>query len=134
MWRITKDMFNSKLREYKERQAEINAEMTGYTDANETFYLTANMTLNLAKQAYEIFESSEVPEKRQLLNFLLQNLQLSGKKLVFTLKAPFDTVLQANKCSNWGQIRDAFRTVDWVKIKEELAGLSWAFAGLKAPI
>jgi len=95
-------MFNSKLKEYKERQAELEAEMARYTDADESFYLTANMVLNLAKRAYEIFESSEVPEKRQLLNFLLWNLQLKGKKLVFTLKTPFDTVLKASKCSDWG--------------------------------
>jgi len=95
-------MFNSKLKEYKERQAELEVEMARYTDADESFYLTANMTLNLAKKAYEIFESSEVSEKRQLLNFLFQNLQLSGKNLLFKLKTPFDTVLQANKCSDWG--------------------------------
>jgi len=44
--------------------------------------------------------SSEVEEKRQLLNFLLQNLKLQGKNLVFELKTPFDTVLQVSKCSN----------------------------------
>lgn len=55
----------------------------------------------LAEKAYEIFKSSKVTEKRQLLNFLLQNLQLKGRKLImFTLKTPFDTVLQANKCSS----------------------------------
>ena len=97
---ITKDMFNKKLREYKEKQTETETEMARYTDADENFYLTANMTLNLAKRAYEIFESSEILEKRQLLNFLLQNLKLRGKKLLFELKTPFDTVLQANKCSN----------------------------------
>ena len=55
--------------------------------------------LNLAKKAYEIFQSSEVEEKRQLLNFLLQNLQLNDEKLMFKTKTPFDTVLQASKCS-----------------------------------
>ena len=98
---ITKEMFNKKLKEYKERQAEINEELQRYTDADENYYITANMTLNLAKRAYEIFESSEVTEKRQLLNFLLQNLKLRGKKLLFELKTPFDTVLQASKCSDW---------------------------------
>ena len=93
-------MFNKKLKEYKEKQVEIETEMARYTDADENFYLTANMTLNLAKRAYELFESSEIFEKRQLLNFLLQNLELRGKKLLFELKTPFDTVLQANKCSN----------------------------------
>lgn len=63
-----------KLKEYKKRQAELEAEMTRYTDADEDFYLTGNMVLNLAKKAYEIFQSSEASEKRQLLNFLLQNL------------------------------------------------------------
>ena len=97
---ITKDMFNKKLKEYKEKQAELETEMVRYTDADENFYLTANMVLNLAKRAYEIFESFEIPEKRQLLNFLLQNLKLQDKKLLFELKTPFDMVLLSNKCSN----------------------------------
>jgi DNA invertase Pin-like site-specific DNA recombinase len=97
---ITKDMFNEKLKEYKEKQAEIREEMERYDQADEKFYLTANAVLSLAQRAYEIFESSEVAEKRQLLNFLLQNIELKGKKLIYKLKTPFDTVLLANKCSS----------------------------------
>ena len=97
---ITKDMFNKKLKEYKEKQAEIREEMGRYDQADEKFYLTANMVLNLAQKAEQIFESSEVSEKRQLLSFLLQNIKLQGKKLLFELKTPFDRVLEANKCSN----------------------------------
>ena len=97
---ITKDMFNKKLKEYKEKQAGLEAKMQSYTDADENYYLTANITLNLAKKAYEIFQSSEPEEKWQFLSFLLQNLKLQGKKLNFELKTPFNTVLEANKCSN----------------------------------
>ncbi len=93
-------MFNNKLKEYKEKQAELEARMQNYTNADENFYLTANIVLNLAKKAYELFQNSEVEEKRQLLNFLLQNPTLEGKKLNFELKTPFNTVLEANKCSN----------------------------------
>ena len=96
---ITKDMFNKKLKEYKEKQAELNEEMQRYTNADENYYITANTVLNLAKKAHEIFQNSEVEEKRQLLNFLLQNLQLKGEKLMFKMKTPFDTVLQSSKCS-----------------------------------
>jgi len=92
-------MFNKKLKEWKEKQAEIREEMERYDQADEKFYLTANIVLNLAQKALEIFKSSEVSEKRQLLNFLLQNLKLQGKKLLFELKTPFNTVLKANKCS-----------------------------------
>jgi hypothetical protein len=45
-------MFNNKLKEYKEKQIEIEAEKARYTSADENFYLTANMTLNLAKMSY----------------------------------------------------------------------------------
>ncbi len=49
----------------------------------------------------EIFESSEVDEKRQLLNFVFQNFELKNKKLSVTLREPFkiikDTSL-AEKC------------------------------------
>ncbi len=103
-------MFDKKLKEYKERQAELNEEMQRYTDADENYYITANTVLNLAKKAYEIFQSSEVSEKRQLLNFLLQNPRLKDRKLMFKLKTPFDTVLQANKCSSMLRELDDVRT------------------------
>ena len=99
---ITKEMFDKKLIEYKEKQTELNEEIQRHTNADEDYYLIANTMLNLAKMAYEVFESSEIPAKRQLLNFLLQNCKLQGKKLSFEVKTPFDTVLQANKCSSMG--------------------------------
>jgi len=69
--------------------------MQAHTGANYEFHIIANTVLDLAKRAIEIFESSEVDEKRQFLNYLLQNCQLNGKKLVFTLRNPFDTIALA---------------------------------------
>ncbi len=97
--RITTDMFNKKLKEYKERQSELLEEMQKHTKADEKYYITINTVLSLAQRAYEIFKNSEVSEKRQLLNFLLQNCELKDKKLLFKLKAPFDTALEAGRCS-----------------------------------
>ena len=93
-------MFNKKLKEYKEKQVELETKMEQNRGADKSFYLTANTALNLAKKVYEIFQISEVEEKRQLLNFLLHNPQLKGEKLIFTLKKPFDTILQVSKRSN----------------------------------
>lgn len=74
--------------------------MERYTEADENYYLTANITLSLAKRVKEIFEISELEEKRQLLNFLLQNFKLDGKNLLFEPKTPFDAVLELSECSN----------------------------------
>jgi len=62
-------------------------------NAKDNYCLTANYLLNLANQAYDLFLSSEIEEKRQLLKLLLQNPNLDGKKIRFTLLKPFDTIL-----------------------------------------
>jgi len=61
--RINKDVFDQKLKKYKEKQAEIDEEMQRHTDADESYYIAANMLLKLAQKALEIFKSSEVAER-----------------------------------------------------------------------
>lgn len=100
--RITTDMYDQKLKEFKEEQQRLLFKQKQFDNASKSYYITANTVLSLTQRAYEIFESSEPEEKRQLLNFLLQNLQLDGEKLVFAVKTPFEGVLYANTAHNWG--------------------------------
>ncbi len=93
---ITEEMYDNFLREYKSKQAELLEQMQDHSDADEEFYLTANMTLNIAKRAKEIFVSSEVEEKRQFLGFLLQNCVLNEKKLTFSMRSPFNLMLNTD--------------------------------------
>jgi cytidylate kinase len=104
-------MYDKKLREYKERQGEILTDMRIHSQADEEFYLTANTVLNVARRALEIFKSSELPEKRQLLNFILQNCQLNEKRLEFTLRNSFDKVLVNANQPTLLRIVDKVRTV-----------------------
>ena len=76
-------MYLEKVRDSKARQAEIIEQMVRHEKADENFYITSNLVMNLAARARKIFESSEVDEKRQLLNFVFQNLKLDGKKSVY---------------------------------------------------
>ena len=120
VWGITDEMYDSFLREYKEKQAEILDQMKDHSDADEQFYITANMTMGIAKRAKEIFVSSEVDEKRQFLGFLLQNCVLNGKELEFSLRSPFNLLLNNADNLTVREWLDAFRTVDWKGIKHEL--------------
>jgi len=94
-------MYDKKLKEYKEKQQDLFIQMEEHSKADENFYLTASKVLDLASRALEIFESSEVTEKRTLLNFLLQNPVLSGRNLLFKLKSPFDAIAQYGKTQDW---------------------------------
>lgn len=79
--------------------------MANHEKADQNFYITANMVMNLAARAKEIFESSEVDEKRQLLNFVFQNLKLDGKNLSIDTCEPFTTLMDYKKCpKGWGRL------------------------------
>ena len=94
---ITKDEYDKKLKELKERQHDINLQTEDHTKADESYYITAGRVLSLAKNAKNLFESSEIPEKRAILNFLLQNFIVNGKNPHFTLRVPFLQILQTSK-------------------------------------
>lgn len=102
---IDERMYLDKVRDYKARQAEIIDQMARHEKADHNFYVTANMVMNLAARAREIFEGSEVEEKRQLLNFVFQNRKLDGKSLSIQACEPFTTLENYKKRpKEWGRL------------------------------
>ena len=81
---------------------EIAEEMKNHEKADQNFYVTANRVLKLASRARELFESSEVDAKRQLLNLMFQNLKLDGKNMLTQVCEPFNTMIGYKECpTNW---------------------------------
>jgi len=108
--RITAEEYDNRLKKFKEQQNDVMFKMRRYDKADEKFYLTANQVLSLAQRAAEIFERSETHEKRQLVNFVFQNLKLNGKKLEYKLKTHYDRVLVANTSNDWSCTINDVRT------------------------
>ena len=108
---IDEKMYLDKVKDYKTRQAELVEQMARHEKADHNFYVTANMVMNLATRAREIFESSEVDEKRQLLDLVFQNLQLKDGSLSFSVREPFLTMLDfKNRPKGWGRLDSNQRT------------------------
>ncbi len=111
--RITKDEYDKKQQEAKDKQYHLNIELEEHTKADHDYKIHVATVFNLARRMKEIFESSEPHEKRAFLNFLLQNPTVSGKKLDFTLRKPLNLILELADCpiglrdldSNQGPIR-----------------------------
>ena len=106
-WRITQDIYDTKLNEYKEKQYDVNLQMEEYTRADENFHIAAAMVFSLANRALEIFESSEANEKRQLLSFLLQTAVFKIKSFYLSYVLPLTTYSRTHstlQCSG-GRIR-----------------------------
>ena len=62
-------------------------------EAEDNYYITAKYILDLANRAYDLFLSSELDEKRQLIKLVLKNFNLDGKTVRFEAIKPFDTLL-----------------------------------------
>jgi len=86
------------LQELKDKQYRLNVELDEYTKADHEYHVYVNTVINLSRRIADIFESSEPMEKRAILGFILQNPMVSGKKLEFTMRKPFNTVLELATC------------------------------------
>lgn len=100
---IDQKMYLEKIATYKARQTEIVEQMGRHEKADQNFYISANLVMNLASRAWNLFKSSEVIEKRQLLDLMFQNLQLKDGSLSFTVREPFLTMMEyKDRPGNWG--------------------------------
>ena len=87
-------MYDKKHKQIKEKQHDLSIQLDEFTKADDNYHVVVSMVLNLAQRAREIFESSELSEKRELLKFILQNPVVKDKKLAFTLREPFNLVAE----------------------------------------
>jgi len=110
---ITQDEYDKKAYELKQKQYEINNKESKITKADEEFPITLIRLIDICSRAYELFEISKVEQKRQLINFVLSNLQLRGKKLEFEIKKPFDLFVNLKNVESrfeWLGIVDKVKT------------------------
>jgi hypothetical protein len=110
---ITKDIYDKKHQEYNDRLQLLNIEMEEHTKADYDYQTTVAVVISVARRAKQIFESSEPEEKRAFLNYLLQNPTVNAKKLEFTIRTPFNLVLELAHRPTVLALLSKFRTFDW---------------------
>jgi hypothetical protein len=108
--RITQDDYDKKARELKERQAEIATRIDQHQQGDGEYRTTLESLISLASRAAELFERSKTEQKRQLLAFVFSNLRLRGKKLEFSLRSPFDLMVDRRSYSSWLGFLNTVRT------------------------
>ncbi|MEX0999760.1 MAG: hypothetical protein WD000_07360 [Thermodesulfobacteriota bacterium] len=99
--RITTDDYDRKCQELKTIQYNINDQIKNHLKADETFKITVNTVLSIAYMAFDLFESSKIEQKRKLINYVFSNLELNGATLRYSLKKPFDLMVDCTTHSEW---------------------------------
>ncbi len=98
---ITKDIYDKKHQEYADKLQLLEIELSEHRKADYDYQTTVASVLSVARRAKQIFESSEPHEQRAFLNYLLQNPTVNGKNLEFTMRSPFNLVLELASSPNW---------------------------------
>lgn len=91
--RITADEYDNRYKEFRSKIDEIDKKLFSLQQAEDEYYVTTNYLLDLANRAYDLFVSSEMEQKRQLLKMTLQNLVLNGRKVEYEGVKPFNKIL-----------------------------------------
>lgn len=90
--RITTDIYDKKFKELQSSQDKIKSKINNLHYADKDYFITASYLLDLANRAHELFVSSEMEEKRQLIKLVFQNLRLEGRTVRYDYVKPFDQI------------------------------------------
>lgn len=99
--RITESEYDRFYKSLREKATELTVRLEQLQEAEENYFITAKCVLKVVNRAYELFLSSEVEEKRQLIKLILSNLRLDGENIVWDVQKPFDLIIKATDSKRW---------------------------------
>jgi hypothetical protein len=114
--KIDGQTYHMKLEEYKREQQALTLQIKSYSGGTKAELVAAQEVLELTKQAKQIFVSSKLEEKQQLLGFFFSNLSLNAGKLDLELREPFKNMSKSQDQHVWRQSWGALRTFKWSEI------------------
>lgn len=99
--------YHFKLEEYKQAQQKLLLEIKSYNTCSKVEQFAAKEVLQLINNSKEIFMSSKLSEKQQLLGFFFSNLQLNSETLDLELREPFNLMAKSHDQHVWSGRRDS---------------------------
>ena len=68
---------------------------------NSAILTAIDKALNFSKNSYEIFKSSQIEEKRRILNIVFANFFMEGKNPVILMRKNFNLLSNLGGCQVW---------------------------------
>ena len=89
---------------------QLKKQLTSLDIANNDYYENAVRIMELVRNAPLLFrKTTDLEEKRQILNLLFQNLELHDEVLLLKYKKPYDSMALLQKDSSWLGLVDVFQ-------------------------
>lgn len=107
---IDKSDFDIKKTILRAKQIEIENQITAQRHGDDGFKDSLISILTVLSNSQELFKSSQTAEKRQILNLVFANLQLKGTSLCYSLRKPFELMVNVGGMEEWLALIDTLRT------------------------
>jgi len=99
---ITDDFWRYNTDKWQKDKEDLTLKLLAHQKTDNSYLQNAEMIMELAEKAYDLFLRQDSRERRKLVNLLYSNSSFDGKSLQFTLRKPFDTILECSKDGKWG--------------------------------
>ena len=100
--KITEDFWRYQTDKWMKEKEDLALKLLAHQKTDTHYLKNAEIVMELAEKAYDLFMKQDSGEKRKLINLVFSKSSFNGKTLHFTLRKPFDTILECQKNGKWG--------------------------------
>ena len=108
--KLDEAFYNNKQKEFQDEINSLNAKLTGLNSSFVDILEFSKKTLELFKNAPELYLSGTIDDKRELINLVCSNLYYDGQNLTITIKEAFQPIVEIASLINggpsWTRTRD----------------------------
>ncbi|MBQ7908572.1 MAG: hypothetical protein IJ311_03640, partial [Elusimicrobiaceae bacterium] len=103
---ISDVLFKQKIKELQDEQARLEESTAENKVEESSLDVSIEEVLDLTKDIGEIFKSSQIDGKKEIINCVFANLSLEQKNLYFSYKKPFNLFVEGPSCTKLYRGRD----------------------------
>lgn len=83
------------------KREELQRTAEKYADISKDIQVTVNEILDIAANVSDIMKKADPIQQNKLLNLMLSECYLDGQRLIYTLRKPFDKLVNLKNASTW---------------------------------
>ena len=99
--KISENFWQSQTAKWLHEKEELTLKLLAHQKADTNYLQNANLILELAKKAADLFKKQNIEQKRKMIRLLVSNSTYQGGKLDLTLYSPFEAMMKGRESGNW---------------------------------
>lgn len=98
---ITDVVYKEKNNQFEQKKAQLETTIREMAEPDDSLDKAIDNVLNFSQNSFEIFKSSQIEEKRRILNFVFENFFMDGKNVEISMHKHFKLLSKIGACQDW---------------------------------